>query len=423
MTILVCPACGHDAPAGDVFCSYCGARLAAGSSRRGAPPRSAPQSRSKNWFDRAAAAIEGFWQRVTEGIEIQELWTRFRVEARSSYALFSRDVVWERGRDESRWKRDVRIARTFFWAVVMKLSPSRRILLLIALALFVLALADEQPFEWLLTVLAVALLLTLELADRVVMKRDLEIAREIQNWLVPKAPPEVAGVDIAFATRPANTVAGDYYDAFLRPVMDGAAPPAAAGHSPDRLALVVADVAGKSVPAALLMATFQASLRTLAAAPVPLLDLVARLNQYACAHSLGGLRYTTAFFAEFDTASRTLAYVNAGHNYPMLFRAAGGFDRLETGGLPLGIRQDASYQSATLVLDPGDELVVFTDGLVEAVNEREEEFGEMRLLELLNTVRDGSSAEQLSRIMAGVEAFVGAARQHDDITCLLLRAR
>lgn len=307
----------------------------------------------------------------------------------------------------------------------MKLSPSRRVLLLITLALFVLALITGRGIEWFLAVIAALALLTLELADRVIMKRDLEIAREIQAWLVPKAPPEVAGIDLAFATRPANTVAGDYYDAFLRTETNGEGPPAAstAAESDDRLFLIVADVAGKSVPAALLMATLQASLRTLAATPIPFLDLVSRLNDYACAHSLNGLRYTTAFFAELNPGNRTFTYVNAGHNYPVLCRVSGAVERLETGGLPLGIGARAPYASASAALNPGDLLVVFTDGVVEAVNDRDEEFGEARLLQLLSARPPGSASDQLKRLMAAVDAFVGQARQHDDITYLLLQAK
>ena len=115
------------------------------------------------------------------------------------------------------------------------------------------------------------------------MKRDLEIAREIQSWLVPAHPPEVPGADIAFTTRPQNTVAGDYYDAFF-PDAD----------ADDKLMVVIADVAGKSIPAALLMATLQASLRTIANEGAPLVDLVARLNRNACTHSQNGQRFTTA---------------------------------------------------------------------------------------------------------------------------------
>ncbi len=144
----------------------------------------------------------------------------------------------------------------------MKLSPARRVLLLVALTLFVLSSVRAQLqrprhgcdsiSSW-LSALLLLLLLSLELADKVIMKRDLEIAREIQTWLVPSLPPEVPGGEIAFATRPQNSVAGDYYDAFY---------PTASAAEGGKLMLVIADVAGKSVPAALLMATMQASLRT-----------------------------------------------------------------------------------------------------------------------------------------------------------------
>jgi sigma-B regulation protein RsbU (phosphoserine phosphatase) len=185
---------------------------------------------------------------------------------------------------------------------------------------------------------------------------------------------------------------------------------------------VVADVAGKSVPAALLMATFQASLRTLAAAPTSLVELVAGMNRYACAHSLGGRRFTTAFFAELDPATRTLSYVRAGHDVPILRRASGRFERLEAGDLPLGIDPGARYEGHTTTLAPGDLLLIFTDGLTEAVNEKDQEYGESRLLEVLHATLGRSAETTLKDLMAAVETFVGHTRQQDDITCLVLRA-
>ena len=137
--------------------------------------------------------------------------------------------------------------------------------------------------------------LLLELADRVMMKRDLEIAKDIQAWLLPGAPLQIPGYQIAYATRPANTVAGDYYDVILRPGTGRR-------RRDDRILFVVADVAGKSIPAAMLMATFQASLRTLSTSGVALAELVAGVNRYACSNSQGGVRFTTAFFAELDPA-------------------------------------------------------------------------------------------------------------------------
>jgi len=298
--------------------------------------------------------------------------------------------------------------------MLMKLSPARRVFLLIACVFIVLAIFGPGSLYIVMAVASLLLLLALELGDRVTMKRDLEIAREIQHWLVPEKPPQIPGLDIAFRTRPQNTVAGDYYDAFLR--SDDFGSPASR-----RLLVVVADVAGKSVPAALLMATFQASLQTLAAAPTSLLELVLALNRYACAHSLGGARFTTAFLAELDLDTRALTYVSAGHNPPVLRRASGAVERLEAGGLPLGIKANASYESGASALKPGDLLVIFTDGVVEAENEAGDEYGEDRMLGLLAaTVPGESAAATLNRLMSSVDTFVGATRQHDDITCLVL---
>jgi hypothetical protein len=294
------------------------------------------------WLARKSGLARGFWIRLTDGLAVQELWRQFRAETRSSYRLYSTDLDWDAVDSRKGWRRSSQIARGVFWAMLMKLTPARRLLLVIALAL-VAASVILVPNELVLSAAAaLLLLLALELADRVTMKRDLEIARDIQRWLVPSQPPKIEGAEIAFATRPANTVSGDYYDAFPRQ---------------GSVLLAVADVAGKSVPAALLMATIQASLRTLATTPAGLVDLVSGLNRYACAHSLGGQRFTTAFIAEFDPANGSLAYVSAGHNPPVLRRASGELERLEEGGLPLGIFPDTCYQSGVVTLNRGDLVV------------------------------------------------------------------
>ncbi len=381
-------------------------------------------------LDKAAKHLGNFWQRVSEGISVQRLWTQFVAEARASYGLYSREVDWEPVQGEPGPKRLWRITRALFWAMMMKLSPARRVFFLLALVFVFMELFNLRLFGWPREIFIVfaagslLLLLALELADRVTMKRDLEIAKEIQRWLVPTAPPAIPGLDIAFTTRPANTVAGDYYDAFLRPTPgDGKPGGGNVAASPSQpLLLVVADVAGKSVPAALLMATFQASLHTLAFLTSPTLpDLVAGLNGYACAHSLGGLRFTTAFLAELDPASRALTYVSAGHNAPVLRRASGVLERLQIGGVPLGIMAEARHQFGQTTLRSGDLLVIFTDGVVEAQNAGGEEYGESRLLELLRPAPAASAQENLNRLIASVDTFVGTARQHDDITCLVLR--
>ena len=369
--------------------------------------------------------LQRFWRRVTEGLEVSQLWSQFEAEARASYRLYSRDVESKTPEGLTRGGHRLHVVKEFFWAVFEKLSPARRVLLLLALILLVIphtafeysgqaGKVQASEFDlhfW--AALLLLILLMLEIADRVVMKRDLQIAREIQTWLLPGAPPQIPGVTIAYATRPANTVAGDYYDVFPRP-----------GRTVEenRVVLAVADVAGKSIPAAMLMATFQASLKTLSTAQVPLNELAANMNRYACQNSQGGLRFTTAFLAEYDPVNRTVHYINAGHNNPILRRASGQVERLDIGGLPFGILPETKYESATVTLAPGDWLVIFTDGLIEAENSRQEDYGEPRLLSAIAAATSATPAEMLKRLMAEVDVFVGATPQHDDVTCLLLKA-
>ncbi|MGD0988132.1 MAG: PP2C family protein-serine/threonine phosphatase [Candidatus Sulfotelmatobacter sp.] len=384
-----------------------------------APPPATAQN------PRFSVRLKQFWRRVTEGMELTQLWSQFESEARASYRLYSRDVAAKTPDGLTQKGRHLHIVKEFFWAVLEKLSPARRVLLLAALILLVFPSGGfsyrgsdhemhvlEFDFHfW--GGLLMFLLLMLEIADRVVMKRDLQIAREIQTWLLPGAAPQIPGVSVAYATRPANTVAGDYYDVFPRPGRT---------NEENRVVFAVADVAGKSIPAAMLMATFQASLKTLSTAQVALPELVSNMNKYACSNSQGGLRFTTAFLAEYDTANRIFTYINAGHNNPILRRANGLIERLDVGGLPLGIQPEASYQSASVTLSPGDWLIIFTDGLVEAENARQEEYGETRLLNAIAAGAATTPADMLNRFMAELDLFVGSTPQHDDVTCLLVKA-
>jgi phosphoserine phosphatase RsbU/P len=383
------------------------------------PGQKAPQNRRQR--------VRGFWERVTDGLRLDELWGQFKSEAMAGYGLYSRDVDWESiDQEKSKFKRVRRSAWALFQAMLMKLSPARRVLLLVA-AVTVLINPDirlgrgggqaDFGLGW-IGIIILFVLLALELSDRVTMKRDLEIAREIQQWLVPSEPPQTPGFDIAFATRPQNTVAGDYYDAFVRPAL-GTTP-----KSP-RVLIVVADVAGKSVPAALLMATFQSGLRTLAATPASMDEIVTGLDRYARAHSLEGRRFTTAFLAELDQDTRIMRYVNAGHNDPILRRASGEIERLSSGGPPFGLPlftdSEIAYVSGSVQLRPGDLLFIFTDGVAEAVNESDQEFGESRIIAAVTAASAENAQGVLNRVMGDVNSFVGYARQHDDITVLVLR--
>jgi serine phosphatase RsbU (regulator of sigma subunit) len=387
-----------------------------------APPKRTPPASSSPQPvppPQRAHRLRDFWQRVSEGMELNELWQQFKAEARTSYGLYSRELR-SKGSEELRGRHRVwHFTKQFFWAVLMKLSPARRIILLAALVLLVLGttkfsvngqhLDVQDAGTW--AGLLLLLLLILEIADRVTMKRDLEIAKEIQRWLVPQVAPQIPGLDVGFVTRPANTVAGDYYDVF--PLDDN-------GRGSSVL-LAVADVAGKSLPAALLMATFQASLRTLSTSAPTLPELMEGLNRYACTNSRDGQRFTTAFVANLNLATGELAYSNAGHNAPLLMRKSGGLERLEAGGVPLGVLPEAPYECAATRLNPGDLLVIFTDGVVEAVSERGEEYQEGRLVAVVNACGGATANEVIQRLMRDLDAFVGYASQHDDITCMVVR--
>ena len=210
------------------------------------------------------------WSRLTAGMEIEELWTQFKTEASESSQLYKQDVSGRAGGREQTWKQPFKIFGTLFWSVLKKLSPARRLFLLLTMILAFLSvigfhfLLFTEELEFTLAFVGLLILFALVLGDHISMRRDIEIAREIQRWLVPRRAPDVPGVDIAFATRPAKTIGGDYFDVFRR-ATDGP------------LLIAVADVSGKSVPAAMLMATFQGGLRALGDASGSLSELAGSL--------------------------------------------------------------------------------------------------------------------------------------------------
>jgi phosphoserine phosphatase RsbU/P len=353
------------------------------------------------------------WSRLTSGMEIEELWSQFKSEAVESSRPYKQDFAGLTGKNQQSWKRPFKILGALFVSVLKKLSPARRMFLLLTMCLAFLAIVDfhflflTRSIEFILAFGGLLILLVLVLADHISMQRDIEIAHEIQRWLVPRRAPDVPGVDLAFLTRPAKTIGGDYFDVFRRAV-DGP------------LLMAVADVSGKSVPAAMLMATFQGSLRALAGASGTLSELVGGLNRQVCANSQNG-RFTTAFLAELDPATGGLSYLCAGHNPPILKRQNGTFERLKSDNIPLGIALNENYKTGTTCLDRHDLLVIYTDGVTEARNEDNQEFGEARLMALVEKAAGERSALTLSNLMQDLDEFVGAAVQHDDITCLIVR--
>jgi sigma-B regulation protein RsbU (phosphoserine phosphatase) len=247
-----------------------------------------------------------------------------------------------------------------------------------------------------------------ERAQRERFNRELEIAREVQDHLFPQRLPAVPGLDYCGRCRPAREVGGDYYDFLELP--EG------------RLGIAVGDVSGKGVGAALMMASLEATLRSQASVGHDLAELMERVNSLVSQASSAN-RYATLFYAEYDPRSRRLSYVNAGHNPPVILRKAASacrVFRLETGGPVIGLLQQC-YQEATFPLEPGDLVVLFTDGVSESMNTRDEDWGEDRLIEFAKTCHGLTAFEAMTRILAAAEAFAAGASQHDDMTLVVLR--
>jgi len=247
-----------------------------------------------------------------------------------------------------------------------------------------------------------------EMAQRERLNRELEIAREVQEHLFPQRLPPASGLDYCGQCQPAREVGGYYYDFLDLP--DG------------RLGIAIGDVSGKGVGAALMMASLEASLRALASVVRDPAELMGRVNNLVCQASAAN-RYATLFYAEFDPATRCLTFVNAGHNPPIVLRNCRGACqvlRLETGGPVVGLLPQ-QYQHGEFSHEAGDLVVLFTDGVSESMNVREEEWGEERLIELAKTCHGLPAREGMKRILAAAQAFAGGAPQYDDMTLMVLR--
>ena len=251
-----------------------------------------------------------------------------------------------------------------------------------------------------------------ETAQRERLNRELEIAREVQQRLFPQKLINLEGIDYSGLCRPAREVGGDYYDFVVLP--EG------------KLGIAIGDVSGKGIGAALMMAGLAASLRGQAAlAAGKLAALTTRLSRNVFETSPAHT-YATFFYAQYDPENFGLTYVNAGHNPPMILRnSEGGWEliRLETGGPPLGLFHDSEYQEGSLTLRAGDLAIAFTDGVSEAMNSRDEEWGEGKLLEAARNCNGLSAAETISRVFAAADAFARGAPQHDDMTLVVLCVR
>jgi serine phosphatase RsbU (regulator of sigma subunit)/pSer/pThr/pTyr-binding forkhead associated (FHA) protein len=239
------------------------------------------------------------------------------------------------------------------------------------------------------------------------MEEELKVASEIQMRLQPFAPPKLDGWDMTGVSFPCREIGGDYYD-FIHRKRDS------------HLVVAVGDVSGKGTGAALLMSSLHAAVRAQSQTGAPIREVMGEINEYIFENSPSN-KFLTLFYGELDPLTGTLSYSNGGHNAPMLVRRSGELERLDTGGLPIGMMQDVAYQEASVELGCGDVLVIYSDGITESINEREEEFDEERLIDVVKKNLGRSASGIRDRIDEALSRFVGTTAPVDDMTLMIIK--
>lgn len=382
-----------------------------------------------NWFDA--------WTRdIARDVTAEDLQRLFTHDTREAYRFFTRGLDEDRLAREPWWRRQLLRVRQVFVAFTLKLSPARRSLYLISLVVALIGVLKlyrnwttitvpfGTPFftvaiwapQWadgtialLVSIILINLLLLLEVADRLSLKGELEIAREIQLAMLPTGTYVAGAAEICGITRPANTVGGDFYD--VLPLRDD---------PEERVIVTIGDVAGKGSPAALLMALLLAVLRTLVDEKLEARALVARLNTQICRHSPSS-RFITLFYGVYTPSSGELTYVNAGQNPPLLRRADGTIERLAGTGIALGMFEGSTYDAITTTVNHGDLLVLYSDGITEAENPAGEPFEESGLERFIAARGRETPATLAPAILQAVEAHARDSRFTDDLTVLILK--
>jgi serine phosphatase RsbU (regulator of sigma subunit) len=382
-----------------------------------APPRPRPRT-----------ALFDAYTRDLTGRDVSRLFTH---ETRDAYRYFSRGIDHATLDALPVWKRMPAVGQALFVAFAEKLSPARRLLyglglvfaivgMLQAFTGFDLAWAPAGLIDvpllvptWrpgtaalLVAFALVNLLVLLEVADRLSLKNDLEIARDIQHAMLRHDTYRAPGVETFGQTRPANTVGGDFYE--IAPQDDG------------RLVVALGDVAGKGSPAALLMALLLAIMRTLLDEGLDLATLMARLNLQIARHAPRS-RFITLFFGVFDPATGQLSWVNAGHLPPLLRRADGRLERLSNGGMALGLTEGAHYQAADTAMAPGDTLLLYSDGITEAESPSGVAFDESGLEAVLAARPDATAPDLAGALLAAVTRHAQDHKFADDLSVVVLR--
>jgi sigma-B regulation protein RsbU (phosphoserine phosphatase) len=380
---------------------------------------------------RPGQRAKAFFDVYTKDLKASDLQLLFTRDTREAYEFFSRGV--DRSEiDKQPWHiRAVTYARLFFVAFTMRLSPAHRALYVAALLATIIGLVklfagfetvtilqidrfrlffpiptwQESALFLCIGFVLLNLLIVLEVADRLSLKHDLTVARDIQRAMLPQGTFRAPGLEVHGDTRPANTVGGDFFD--MIPLADG------------RIIVALGDVAGKGSPAALLMALLLAMMRTLVdegLAPGPLLE---RLNAQLLRHAPRS-RFVTIFFAVLDLDGR-MQWVNAGQNPPRIRRVDGRLDPLHATGVALGLFEGTTYQTSEQILHPGDMLVAYSDGITEAENPQGQPFDEAGLDAVIGAWANASAPEITQAVQQAVLAHVGDARVGDDLTVLVLR--
>lgn len=239
------------------------------------------------------------------------------------------------------------------------------------------------------------------------IEQEVKTARTIQERLLPKEAPVIPGFEVAGVSYSAKNVGGDYFD-FVE--LDD-----------QRWVIALGDVSGKGIPASLLMASVQATLRNQALTTDTLVECVAKSNQYLY-QTTESTKFVTLFCGILDAKAQSFNYVNAGHNFPLYLDKNGSIQNLETGGLMLGIVPEAAFEDAAVKFQPGEIIVIYSDGVTEAENQLEDMFGEKRLAKALQDYKHESANAIMTRIYQQVKEFEGQDKQDDDITLVVIKA-
>lgn len=360
-----------------------------------------------------------FLRQYTEGLNVRDLRRLFDQDASHAYKVLTRDQDTD-GEPEDAARRFFHRAKVIFLGISYKLGPARRMLFVLCLFFAILGLVspptfefysdqtsvelDFSPFWFLLSIGGLLWLLIVELVDRVRVRDELEVARKLQSDLLPDTSPEIPGYTFAHSYRTANEVGGDYYD--FQTLPDG------------RLAILMGDASGHGIAAGLLMAISNATLKTaLDVDPDP--EAVASLLNSALYRTGDRRAFMTLFYGLLEPLSGKLTFVCAGHPYPLLRKAGGQIQELGTGTLPLGLRRGVDLQAQSAVLEDGDLLVLFTDGLPESVSGPDgDAFGFQKIKQLLATV--GSPDRVHDRILLAFDQHIGHEPLTDDLTLVVI---